>query len=731
MAYKGARLPEDAALKLYGIRNLDTIDMISRTSAEIPHNKAHTPSPPTTRLGTAVRASAPAVSAQYPAGFGTCEASTPAYERAKAAINDTKAKAKRGNYNADLPIVAPEAHFQHLEVLYRDIVQSSAFFRSGGSYHLQSTWDGDAAAIDGVANVPDWLSLSQYQMVKSMSVGCAKAFMLAHLWESYLMICQCSKSLQILKDDGFCDYSINILIKLEALDVAEITEISLQSVENLKVVVEKALIQLLGSTDAIAMSTNLMEFVLMPCASFLDHIGLHDPATNPGDTESILKFCRTTACLLDLAIITYTGSHASRFDLEIFGRSLEDIHVVDKENALRFSCTLKTLACLNGFLDNRRVWVFKLPLIGYQPESFAMTRTGNALAVLAKIHLLADIWGPVWTVPGQSGMNVLGTRPATWNVESRSISFSVTKVVGASMIGTQKLVPHTPVKQQTFDTWTNKPNTANPEFLNQAYGVETSHCTGNARRMAVRELLLTDAIWPILEAQKPGWTQTRWGLEFKAALGSQDPDAVIAFWVGFPERRADVAELVCCVIDNLDTTGCFGDTCEAAYLSHNQRMSVALDGKSNDWSVLLKDSRKMASYVVINNICLEVVDLGSGYSTCQALKAFTVLQTQLTMNGDVNDYVFLEPPSKRFWILNDVDKILTPDSSLKRLLSKSSETIGYEVSNRQNRTCDSQTYIRSSTQSYQGWKVPRRFVHVQRGYHKFIEFCSTTRLDDC
>ena len=446
-----------------------------------------------------------------------------------------------------------------------------------------------------------------------------------------------------------------------------------------------------------------------------------------------------------------------------------------------------------GFLDNRRVWVFKLPLIGYQPESFAMTKTGNALAVLAKIHLLADIWGPVWIIPGQSGvshynvskgairraedqgsceisdavlchwqrgedcgcrqsstaapsvgespfspndnllikgglcknhdchytpadfaadrgqeMNVLGTRPATWNVESRSIPFSVTKVVGASMIGTQKLVPHTPVKQQAFDTWTNKPNTANPEFLNQAYGVEISHCTGNARRMAVRELLLTDAIWPILEAQKPGWTQTQWGLEFKAALGSQDPDAVVAFWVGFPERRADVAELVCCVIDNLDTTGCFGDTCEAAYLSHHHRMSVALDGKSNDWSVLLKDSRKMASYVVINKICLEVVDLGSGYSTCQALKAFTVLQTQLTTNGDMNEYVFLEPPSKRFRILNDVDKILTPDSSLKRLLSKSSETIGYEVSNRQNRTCDSQTYIRSSTQSYQRWKVPRR-----------------------
>ena len=348
MAYKGTRLPEDAALRLYGIRNLDTVDIISRTCAEIPHNKAHTPSPPTTGLGTAVRASAPAVSAQYPAGFGTREASTPVYERAKAAINDTKAKAKRGNYNADLPIVAPEAHFQYLEVLYRDIVQSSAFFRSGGSYHLQSTWDGDAAAIDGVANVPDWLSLSQYQMFKSISVGGAKAYMLAHLWESYLMICQCSRSVQILKDDGFCDSSINILVKLEALDVAEITEISLQSVENLKVVVENALIKLLGSTDAIAMSTNLMEFVLMPCASFLDHIGLRDAATNPGDTKSILKFCRTTACLLDLAIVTYTGSHASRFDLEIFGRSLEDIHVVDKEDALRFSCTLKALACLNG-----------------------------------------------------------------------------------------------------------------------------------------------------------------------------------------------------------------------------------------------------------------------------------------------------------------------------------------------------------------------------------------------
>lgn len=108
--------------------------------------------------------------------------------------------------------------------------------------------------------------------------------------------------------------------------------------------------------------------------------------------------CRVTAVILDLALVSYVGSHGTHFTSYVESAS-EEIRLVSKHADLNvhFKCTFQTLACLNGFLDNTRVWVFQT----YQADqgSFGDFKKSTALSVLARMKDFADIWGPVWPVP--------------------------------------------------------------------------------------------------------------------------------------------------------------------------------------------------------------------------------------------------------------------------------------------------------------------------------------------
>lgn len=85
--------------------------------------------------------------------------------------------------------------------------------------------------------------------------------------------------------------------------------------------------------------------------------------------------------------------------------------------------------------------------------------------------------------------NEIGTKHSEWRLDSRGGSLGLSKIVGVSVTGSQKLIPETTLKQLILDRWAAKPEDRNPRILNHNLGVEVSHCTGNARRIAVRSIL--------------------------------------------------------------------------------------------------------------------------------------------------------------------------------------------------------------------------------------------------
>ena len=127
------------------------------------------------------------------------------------------------------------------------------------------------------------------------------------------------------------------------------------------------------------------------------------------------------------------------------------------------------------------------------------------------------------------GMGVLGGEGSVWEQEldSRSGSLSVSGIIGVSVSGTQKKRPQTSLKQRILAKWKTAPQTASPGILNQYLGVEISHCTGNAQRIRVKDLLLIQS----------------------------DPEAVFDVWARYESNRCEMAALVCWLLEALEVTG--------------------------------------------------------------------------------------------------------------------------------------------------------------------------------
>ncbi|KAL8807174.1 MAG: hypothetical protein Q9182_000856 [Xanthomendoza sp. 2 TL-2023] len=430
-----------------------------------------------------------------------------------------------------------------------------------------------------------------------------------------------------------------------------------------------------------------------------------------------LTVIRKTALILDLATVSYVRSHGSGFDSQYFGDDLSDLKVSDGDDPLKFTCSSVRLACLDSFLDENRVWVFQISDMSSDGSLSEPARQADRpKSLLTRMRDLADVWGPVYTVPSSSGdvkfygvskgvicrvqatkqsevagavqchyysrlqffrmrasrllfrtedlelskgdllligagfrlndncqytlsafaednaskITVLGTKESVWRPDSRSLAFGVTKYLGITVSGTQKLIPQTTLKQHILDKWTTIPSRANPGILNHYLGVEFSHCTGNARRIPLRQLMITSRIWALLERQVPNWIQTPWGSAFSAALHSTNTKDIFQVWREYAPCRSNIAELVCCVLEPLDGTGWDEqEKFHSAVLFDNEERTVQVDKNLNDWLVVLRDSHLTAAYAITHDVCIECEVPDHSTSTCELLATYTVMQTAI------------------------------------------------------------------------------------------------------
>ena len=208
----------------------------------------------------------------------------------------------------------------------------------------------------------------------------------------------------------------------------------------------------------------------------------------------------------------------------------------------------------------------------------------------------------------------LGTRDSYWEWDERQVGVSASQYVGFNVLGTQKKLPHTTLKQHIWDQISNRPTTLNPSIFNQMLRVEISHCTGNAKRIALKNLFPMEPIQEAFEACIPGWATADYGSAFMEALQSPDGRSLTRLWKDVAKYRPYIARMLRYVLGLLETTGIQGNqTFQAAFVNHDREFNVPLKTNENGWTGLLKDCHLTAVYAIINSSCLQC--------TCRKCKA--------------------------------------------------------------------------------------------------------------
>lgn len=722
----------------------------------------------------------------------------PASNFNECAVRFWRTKAEAGRFDDDLDIVDPQLYCNRLEKLEQSIIATSEFARCGGLFNTLDNNIAPSNTKETLPSVPEWMWIPLCDITAPLSIASTDEFearlqeaqaALASLWKSYLILCRVWEGYKTLFSAGFSTEFFSLL--LWTPDAAEAVIIRPPILVNIKSTLELMIGQILEDL-ATEDSRDLWTALGSVLSHFLSCMGVH-LATDWRSNSLTMEILRTTVILLDLALVSYSGSHGSEFHkVYTHQNTQEEFHVLSRsEKGFSFRCSRNKLACLNTFLDSRRVWVFEC-YNGNEIPLVDKNRARTPMLVLTTMEAFADLWGPVWAVSAdpsdpekikqynvskgviyavsdrpsttssgairchwdswtsfyrrrmtnlfrsseefllhpddllliggifrqneecdytlddfeadfEDRMTVLGTTPNLWRADTMGGSLGVSKILGVKLIGTWKRIPGTTVKQRLLEKWTYNPSRANPAVLNLYYGLEISHCTGNARRVSLKDILLMETVQPLLERQSPGWQRTSWGSDFWTAIQNPDKDDIFRVWNTYYDERANMAELVFCVLDLLNTTGFANDRFTAAIFNNSVESAVVLEHRHDDWCTLLKDSDIMAVFAVVNSCCLECSTPNHTTAT-HGTSLPTVLETQIAVeNKSKFDRIKLDPYGQTlkrinadsshmsFWsIESGPRKIFSFATSLNQTLTNGCERRGRSLYG------DQQCYIRAS-----------------------------------
>ena len=228
-------------------------------------------------------------------------------------------------------------------------------------------------------------------------------------------------------------------------------------------------------------------------------------------------------------------------------------------------------------------------------------------------------------------MQPLGTQGSAWKIDTRSLGITGTFHVGVTATGTQKLRPQTTLKEHVWDQWSNNPCRANPGVFLQFTGLEISNCTGNARRIQLKDLFSIRSIQQAIDSRLPGWRETIHYSDLTKILSADDEQTFYNLWRSFTRSRSKIAEIFCCVLEILDKTGVSDGRFWTGFINDTREYLAPLELPGNTWAKLLRDSHLTATYAMVNEICLECPARGHDTAICSSTIAFTALQTRLAL----------------------------------------------------------------------------------------------------
>ncbi|CAL8577370.1 hypothetical protein XPA_003201 [Xanthoria parietina] len=366
-----------------------------------------------------------------------------------------------------------------------------------------------------------------------------------HLLKSYSIVLNASRSLKQMVKLHFCKNAINILAFHERPEIIEIRRVPSAMIMDIVGGLETAFgLVLLTDLEERSFARTLSDLVMPPCRRLLERVGSYVfPAPATRTLSELATAVRVVTLVIDVGLVSYVRSHGSGFDGSYFSGDLSKLKV-NLGDKLIFGCYWAKLACLHSFLDTREVWVFDFSGI----DNSSWRRKLRRHSLCARMEDIADIWGPVYTVPTDTGkvkyygvskgviyrvesnkespipgakvchyssrssfvrkeasrllanmdelalsqddllligagfcenascnytmsaltkenasaMTVLGTKDSAWKWDSRGLTVGLSKYLGVTVSGTQKLMPQTTLKQHILDKWTTMPSRSEP-----------------------------------------------------------------------------------------------------------------------------------------------------------------------------------------------------------------------------------------------------------------------------
>ncbi|KAF9893461.1 hypothetical protein FE257_010773 [Aspergillus nanangensis] len=188
------------------------------------------------------------------------------------------------------------------------------------------------------------------------------------LSECYSKISDCSIALQNLQMEGFCRDDLVILAQsARRPGVAEAIHIPLLD-----------MFPTHGTRINASDDDNVSSFWRLPGLSWLEEtLSTHD------NTSRLNFLC----AMLSIGLVSFSGSHVCRFDIDITGNPVEVIPV-----GLGYSYNIRKLACLDSFIGG------PVRVLGKNEPSDRQ----RALKVALTVEDLQELWGPIWLLGGSS-----------------------------------------------------------------------------------------------------------------------------------------------------------------------------------------------------------------------------------------------------------------------------------------------------------------------------------------
>ncbi|KAH6620951.1 hypothetical protein B0J18DRAFT_212055 [Chaetomium sp. MPI-SDFR-AT-0129] len=341
-------------------------------------------------------------------------------------IHKWRLQANEGHYNPDTHIVDTAAHYAFLDYLERDVVQHSEYFRCSGEY---DTHDDDYVQFPELlgryGEDRDMIRDSVWAMAEERlrNLGCPDRYA-ASLKKSYTIFCHTIAMLQHLRSWQFSTGFYSLLARDKQLDVprvnnpdppdvARLVPISMEALRSLEADMVDAVDHLASRECTLEGAAGILRdgsSSRRPQAQARLHMlsALHLTIPNDNVTEfpATLELLRMTILVLDLALVSYVGSHGSFFPSQYAGESGGDgvIRIPSKSTTLRSICLIRqSTACLDGFFTDTRLWLFEPETSGATAARRRASAASPKLKILAQIDVFADVWGPAWAVSSRGG----------------------------------------------------------------------------------------------------------------------------------------------------------------------------------------------------------------------------------------------------------------------------------------------------------------------------------------